>query len=49
MSIRIDQLLPFHYDDHANNTIAEQTNGRIVLYGKLLAAQQVFILQHDIP
>jgi hypothetical protein len=43
-----DQLLPFYYNDYATNTIADQTNRRIVLYDKLLAALWVFI-QYDIP
>jgi len=34
-----DQLLPFRYNDYATNTIADQTNSRILLYGKLLAAR----------
>jgi hypothetical protein len=43
-----DRLLLFHYNDYATNTIADETNSRIVLYGKLLAARRGFI-QHDIP
>jgi len=43
-----DRLLPFHYNDYATNTITDQTNSRMVLYGKLLAARRGFI-QHDIP
>jgi hypothetical protein len=29
-----DQLLPFCYNDYATNTIIDQTNSRMVLYGK---------------